>query len=105
MRISDWSSDVCSSDLKFAEAGLLKIVIGLVPDQEMAAIFGAEFAAQAVAMLPGAFDEIAGYAQVKRAVAAAGHDVDVTGLAHRLSLPCSCEGRKPALPSTCNRTV
>src|SRR3546814_8788497 len=67
--------------------------------------FGAEFAAQAVAMLPGAFDEIAGYAQVKLAVAAAGHDVDVTGLAHRISLPCSCEGRNPALPSTCNRTV
>src|SRR6185503_19108957 len=68
--------------LQFAQARLLQIIMRLVPNQQLAAIFARKAGNDAVPMLPNSFHEIGRYADVERPVARACHDVD-TACFHR----------------------
>src|SRR5205085_3966287 len=90
--------------LQLAYARGLQIVMRFIPDEELASVLAREPRNRAVAMLPGAVREIGRDADVERAVAAACHNVDGTGL-HGCSmtgLPVKLQSGSRPLPSQGN---
>ena len=65
--------------------GFFDVVKNVIINQKLTAIFCAEFGTEVVPMLPNATWEIGGDADIKGAVWAAGHDVDISALRHPIN--------------------
>src|SRR4051812_16102691 len=76
----------------------VEIVIGLVPDEQLASIFAGEAGYRTLAVLMNPLREVAGRTDVDCPVAPACHDVHVTRLGHD-PLQFPGEGRGPVLTS------
>lgn len=74
-----------------ARDGGADFVMGLVPDERLAAMLLREAGDNAFVMFPDAADEIGRDAGIERAVPAVGHDVDgndAVFIGHMLAFPC-----------------
>src|SRR3546814_9753814 len=73
MRISDWSSDVCSSDLPGEQREMQRVARGIERDGTLADLFLRQGHGGAIAE-PGAFHPVGGERDLGRRTAAAGED-------------------------------